>query len=154
MGISGASTTFSASATKGASGSASQTYFGKSLYVTATTGTTGGATSNSQNVNIGGFSSIGMSKAPPYRTVLGSGVPFARPASADLQRVILDHFAASPLREKNGILMKVDGSTVYLKGQVADDSERRIVEGFVRTTPGVRDVVNELVPLATASSND
>src|SRR5262249_12249996 len=132
--------------------SASQTYFGKSLYITATT-TTGSATTTT-NVNQGGFSSIGMSKAPPYRTVLGSGVPLARPASPDLQRVLLDHFAAAPLREKNGILMRVDGSTVYLKGQVADDSERRIVEGFVRTTPGVRDVVNELVPLATASSND
>ena len=34
---------------------------------------------------------------------------------------------------------------MVLQGVVASDKERRLAEGLVRVTPGVRDVRNELV---------
>lgn len=44
------------------------------------------------------------------------------------------------------------GNNVILRGTVADDDERRLVEGMVRVTPGVRTIKNELtVSKVTAS---
>ncbi len=44
------------------------------------------------------------------------------------------------------------GNNVTLRGTVADDDERRLVEGMVRLTPGVRGIKNELTVSATTAS--
>ncbi|HWY87914.1 MAG TPA: BON domain-containing protein, partial [Gemmataceae bacterium] len=87
-------------------------------------------------------------------TVLGKNVPIVNLPPTQLQGELLNSLQQSTfLTNKAGVLLKVDGSTVYLKGQVANEDERRIVEGFVRMTPGVRNVVNELVAPVVLSSN-
>ena len=48
------------------------------------------------------------------------------------------------VKNPGGIAIEVEGGTVVLKGQVSDDDQRRLVEGMMRLTPGVRDVRNEL----------
>jgi BON domain len=51
---------------------------------------------------------------------------------------------SSALARLSNVHVHVDGQAVVLKGEVADDRERRLVEGMVRLTPGVREVLNEL----------
>jgi osmotically-inducible protein OsmY len=41
--------------------------------------------------------------------------------------------------------VEVDGQTVILKGKVPSEDERRLAEGLIRLTPGVRAVRNELI---------
>ena len=47
-----------------------------------------------------------------------------------------------PSRQR--ITLQVQGRDVVIKGQVADDDERRLVESMVRLTPGVGIIRNEL----------
>ncbi len=140
--MSSVSTSFSYSST-GVKGSG----FGQPAYAVATT-TTSGTTGlgSSTSINNQGFNTLNYPKAPHYTTVLSAKLPVVRLAPIQLQSELLASLERSDfLKDKRNIAIAVNGSTVFLKGQVADPDERRVVEGFVRMTPGVRDVVNELV---------
>ena len=60
---------------------------------------------------------------------------------ADL-RATLDRSTA--IKNAKGIQVQVEGQTAVLRGTVGDEDERRMAEGLVRLTPGVRQVRNEL----------
>ena len=45
---------------------------------------------------------------------------------------------------RSTVRVEVVGTTVILRGRVADEDERRLVEGMVRLEPGVQVVQNEL----------
>lgn len=63
--------------------------------------------------------------------------------TADL-RGALD--GTSLLSNAKGVQIDLDaGNNVTLRGTVADDDERRLAEGLVRVTPGVRGIKNELI---------
>jgi osmotically-inducible protein OsmY len=53
---------------------------------------------------------------------------------------------SSRLPSRANISVTTSGEQVILRGQVRDERERRLAEAIVRLTPGVRNVVNELVP--------
>ena len=83
-------------------------------------------------------------------TVLSDDISFVSHNPSKLQETLLASLASAPfLQGKKGIFVAVDGSTVFLKGNVTDAKERRVIEGLVRITPGVRNVVNELVAANT-----
>jgi hypothetical protein len=68
--------------------------------------------------------------------------PIATPrVQAELQDLIN---RTSQLRQPATVQVEVVGSTVILRGRVADDEERRLVEGMVRLEPGVHEVRNEI----------
>lgn len=48
------------------------------------------------------------------------------------------------IRQPGDVRIEVNGDTVILRGRVADEDERRLVEGMVRLEPGVHEVVNQL----------
>ena len=60
---------------------------------------------------------------------------------------------SSDLDRRDSVHVLMDGQAVVLRGQVADDDERRLVENMVKLTPGVNQVRNELTmtPTTTAS---
>lgn len=61
---------------------------------------------------------------------------------ADL-RAAID--GTSMIASAKGVQVVTDeGNNVTLRGTVADDDERRLIEGVVRLTPGVRGIKNEL----------
>jgi hypothetical protein len=92
-----------------------------------------------------GGSSIGVRRAPQYLTTLGEG--FAPRVAApvelrlDLQQVVA---RATSLPSRDNIQVVMDGETVVLRGLVANARERRLAEGMVRLSPGVRYLRNEL----------
>jgi hypothetical protein len=151
MGLSQVSTSFSRSSTGGATtGTTTQTGFAQPVY-TASTAVASPTNVGASNINNGGFSSLSAPKAPAYRTMLSEDLPLAVHSPVQVQSDIIRSIANSPfIRDPKGIFLAVDGSTVLLKGQVASEKERRVVEGVVRLTPGVRDVVNELVAVVPA----
>ena len=68
--------------------------------------------------------------------------PMAAPRlQADL-RGVLDR--APTLANPAAVQVQVEGTAVVLRGAVRDGEEARLVEGLVRLTPGVRQIVNEL----------
>jgi hypothetical protein len=153
IGTSGVSTSFTTNSNGGVTQTASSTgsAFGTPVYATTTNTTSTGA-STYTTMNTGGFSSLNTLKNHPYATVLGKSIPVVSPPASQLQTDLLNSLNQSTfLKDKSNIFLKVDGSTVFLKGQVANDNERRVTEGFVRMTPGVRNVVNELVATQQAS---
>jgi hypothetical protein len=48
------------------------------------------------------------------------------------------------LSAPNGITVHSDTSGIVLRGSVANDNERRLVENMIRLQPGVRELRNEL----------
>jgi osmotically-inducible protein OsmY len=60
----------------------------------------------------------------------------------DLQQIISQ---SSTLTSKDAIKIKLDGKVFVLEGTVPNDRERRLAEGMLRLTPGVRQVRNSLV---------
>jgi hypothetical protein len=117
--------------------------FGQPIYKSTTSaGAKGAATTTTQNL---GFNTHGNIRAAAYNTVLTDDVPLVVHASGEvLGKVqgLIDRSTWAP--SKANIRVSMDGNTVQLQGQVATDKERRIVEGMVRMTPGVVDVVNQL----------
>ena len=101
---------------------------------------------------IGGTASVGSN----YGRVTNTNLPIAFatelrfPAppiqvpqvQADLQGLIN---RTSILKLPSAVRVEVSGNTVILRGRVADDDERRLIEGMVRLEPGIHDVRNELV---------
>lgn len=89
------------------------------------------------------FSTFGSSRASTYITTLGFTPPKIAPGrlQSDLQQVA----ARSEFMTSRNIQLAHEDGTVVLRGQVADERERRLAEGIVRLTPGVRSLRNELV---------
>ncbi len=119
--------------------------FGKGIWTTTTT-TVGTGKTTLANTTVNGFSTYGTPRAPLYMTALSEDMPRVVHAPQKLQgdlRATIDR--SSYIKNKDGIQVVVNGSTVELHGQVATDRERRLVEGMMSMTPGVRQVVNQLV---------
>src|SRR5262245_22007290 len=104
---------------------------------TATVGRGTGTTTNSFGIVVPAQSPITYTLDVRFQAP-----PIAAPrVQADLQGII-NH--TPHLREPGNVHVEVSGSTVILRGRVADDEERRLIEGIVRLEPGVHDVRNEL----------
>jgi osmotically-inducible protein OsmY len=66
--------------------------------------------------------------------------------TGNLATDLRDQIARSTsLPSKQKIAIEMVGRDVILRGEVADDDERRLAESLVRTTPGVGEVRNELI---------
>ncbi len=134
--------------------------FGTATYVTTGTGQLGGGSQfGSTGTGFGGLggsaaltttgrafpgaSSIGVRRAPAYTTTLGFDFT---PRTPDLVRTDLQAVLArsSRLPSSQNIQVVMDGNEVVLRGKVATAGERRLAEGLVRLTPGVRSVRNEI----------
>jgi hypothetical protein len=134
--------------------------FGQPSFGATTTGgtATAGRTTTGQTGRLGqttgrlgGTATVGSN----YGTVTSYGVaitfatdirfpapPIQSPQlQANLQQLIT---RAPFLSQPNSVRIEVQGTTVVLRGRVADDDERRLIEGMVRMEPGVREVRNEL----------
>jgi osmotically-inducible protein OsmY len=120
--------------------------FGQALYTpTVTSSATLGSTALGNTANrYPGASSVGMRRAPGYLTELAFDMP-ARPTIAavrsDLQSVI---DRSSRLPSRGNIQVLSEGDTIVLRGQVGSERERRLAEGLLRLSPGVRQIRNEL----------
>jgi osmotically-inducible protein OsmY len=120
--------------------------FGKGIYTTTATTTSSAAAAAATQAN--GFTTTGIVRNPQYSTVLSDEIPMvihtAEKLQADL-RAVIDR--SSYVKNKGAIQINISENAVHLVGQVATEKEYRLVEGMVRTTPGVsgyRDVKNEL----------
>lgn len=60
---------------------------------------------------------------------------------AELQGIIA---RSSQIKQPGAIQVSMEGGVVVLRGKAATDDERRLIEGMMRLTPGVRQVKNEL----------
>jgi osmotically-inducible protein OsmY len=147
--------TGSGSSNKGGSaggrGGTSSGAFGQTLYYATTS--TSGTNTTAANVNAlkaaAGYNSFGMKRDLPYSTVMGPSIGGSRASynpntaqlQSSLQSVVAQSQRLSPNRSVN---VAMDGNTVVLQGYVDSPRDRRIAEGIMRVTPGVRDVRNEL----------
>jgi osmotically-inducible protein OsmY len=61
--------------------------------------------------------------------------------TSDLNAVIA---RSSRLPSASGIDVSIDQGIVVLRGAVASDKERRVLEAIVRMSPGVREIRNEV----------
>lgn len=125
--------------------------FNQPLFATTTTTsgrTTGGTRTGTRNATtaaVVGFTTYGMDRAIPFRTELGDDIPIVAPVASALQAELRDVVQRSAaLKSKSNIDVSVANGTVFLRGQVATASERRLAEAMIRLTPGVRQVSNEL----------
>jgi hypothetical protein len=134
--------------------------FGQPSFGTTTTGGTAtagrtGATNLAGRTGtaLGGRANVGTNTGTGNITNYGSpitfalDVRFAAPAiqSPQLQADLQSLLGRTPfVRQPDAVRIEVIGSTVVLRGRVADDDERRLIEGMVRMEPGVREVRNEL----------
>ena len=128
--------------------------FGQATYPTyssSTTGTTGGfggatggfgggTSSTSYSFNTGG-----IAYPPNYITVAGDSLPVVVHSNPKLQGAVSNLLQRSTLiRPIDPYKVSVNGSTVTIEGTVASAKEKRVVEGMIRMTPGVREVINNL----------
>jgi hypothetical protein len=113
-----------------------------SLYSTATT-TTATALANSAAFS---FNTNGMGRTVVYSATLSDDMPRVVHPNSQLQAVLTDALMRSTsLRQPGAIRLRVvDNGTVVLDGTVASPKEKRVTEGMIRLTPGVRNVVNNL----------
>jgi hypothetical protein len=135
---------FGMSTTTGTGSSKTSGQFGTPLYgnITTpktTTGTTGAGATASMS-----FNTVGMRRAPSYTTTLAFAPPVAVAPSAMQVRLGTVFQGTSQLTPNSNIQVVVNGGTVVLRGQVANENERRVAEGMVRLEPGVREVRNEI----------
>lgn len=140
-GLSGASTVFSYKPTPPA-----YKPFGQPIWSTTTTTASASTGTNGQAT---GFSTIGMIKAPSYVTVLSDDIPFVQHHAGQLQTQIQAALERSSFLKEKNVTVQVDGDTVILLGTAASERERRLIEGMVRLTPGVRNVDNQLDVIQT-----
>ena len=127
--------------------------FGQPSFGATTTGTTGRTTGTNLNAGrmTGGTATVGtnlnaatQSIVPiTYTTEIRFPVTPIQPpqVQADLQALIN---RTTALRQPSNVRIEVNGDVVIIRGRVADDDERRLVEGMVRMEPGIRQVRNEL----------
>jgi hypothetical protein len=90
-----------------------------------------------------GFSTVGAPRFGSYITTLAFRPPQAVVGRVqnDVQQVVSN----STFLSSRNIQLAMDGNTVIIRGEVGDERERRLAEGMVRLTPGVRQLRNELV---------
>jgi len=132
------------------SGGFGQPSFGTSSSSGARTGVGGSATtSTGLGGRTGGATRLSSSTANQSATRISYSAtlkfapqPVMAPVLHSELRGILDR--STTLKFPGRIQLSMEENTVVLKGTVADEDERRLVEGMVRLTPGVRDVRNEL----------
>ena len=119
---------------------------GTPLYVTTTQTTPGGGGATTQQNQQVGFSTYGTPRGPAYQTVPADDLPLIAHRMDEVQarvQAMLDR--SSAYRNKGPIQVTMNGPVVQLHGQLATEKERRVVEGLVRTAPGVREVQNLIV---------
>ena len=118
------------------------------VYSTATSGTTGttgisgGVGGTSTNF---GFNTFGMARTPTYAAVPGETMPLIVHANPELRATVVDVLGrATVLQSVAPLKVRVDNATVFVDGTVATAKQKRLIEGMIRLTPGVRDVVNNV----------
>ena len=124
---------------------------------TGTTGATGiggvpagraGATGGRANVAVsqGSTTTAGLPRPNIRYTISLKNAPAVLMPPPELQAQLAAMLARSSAisRAANVAVAVEPGSTVILSGRVADEEERRLVEGMVRLTPGVRRIENRL----------
>jgi hypothetical protein len=91
----------------------------------------------------GGYGGANSTPQVSYTaTIAYSGPPTITPvARADLQGLLS---RSSALSRPGTIRVDAVGEVIVLRGKVASEDERRLVEGMVRLEPGVHEVRNEL----------
>ncbi|MFM7150409.1 MAG: BON domain-containing protein [Gemmataceae bacterium] len=109
-----------------------------------------GTTSGSQ---FSGASSVGIRRSPGYVTEpvfersVRPGLPGLDPSRVtlvshpELQSIVS---RSTRLPSRDNIRVLSDGETVFLRGMVGTEKERRLTEAVIRLNPGVRDVQNDL----------
>lgn len=127
--------------------------FGQPLYSLSTanaSGLTGASTLAEAGL---GFTTVGLSRAPVYVTTLGEGmeVPVTVPVKMqfDLQEILA---RSTALSTRSQVKVAVKENVVILQGNVASAKERRLAEGLMRLTPGVREVDNQLTVTAAGQN--
>jgi len=109
-----------------------------------------GASNLTGSVDFVPLSSSGIRRNLPYAAEVnfeGSQAQMDGPGMAaakltnDLNSVIA---RSSRLPSASGIDVSIDQGIVVLKGAVASDKERRVLEAMVRMSPGVREIRNEV----------
>lgn len=138
----------------GLTGRATRAVFGSPLYQITTTTTsnlglgglspgTGAIRSGGLGTGLGASSNSTTRRSPSYSATVAFPHRAAVPSRivTDLQAMLT---RSSALSNSPNIKVSVDGNTVVLQGQAADEHDRRLAEGMVRLTPGVHDVRNEL----------
>jgi osmotically-inducible protein OsmY len=138
------------STTTGRGGSSGS--FGQQLYYASVSGgsnsNTTATTANTAKVP-SNYNSFGMKRDLPYQTVMGPTVGGAKskfnPSPAQLQGALQDSITQSQRISANrNVRVSIEGEVVVLQGYVDTPRDSRIAEGLMRSTPGVRDVRNEL----------
>jgi hypothetical protein len=118
--------------------------FGQSSF-----GTLQAPQSNTRGTATTSTSNIKLSTATPlvprmaYTTSVKFAVKAVNPVALQeqLQGIIA---RSASLKNSGAIDVLVDGQTVVLRGKVMDEDQRRLAEGLMRLTPGVRQIRNEL----------
>jgi hypothetical protein len=112
----------------------------------ASGGTGGVVASTAINGGLGfGYNTYGQGRTYAYAAVPGETVPMVFHSNPQLQSSVSDVLLRSTsFKALAPLNVSVNESTVTLAGTVASAKEKRIVEGMVRMTPGVRAVVNNL----------
>jgi len=137
--------------TSGATGGFGGGTTGRTAGGTGGFGATGGAGGLGNTRGLGGTSgnnqqNNGLTSPRPiaYTATYKFPVPVVNPLmQQDELRTLIDN-SSQLIAPKDVKLQTQAGGIVVLKGQVADEDEARLVEGLLRITPGVRDVINEL----------
>ena len=92
-----------------------------------------------------GYNTGGITYPANYITVAGDTLPPVVHASPVLQSTVVDVLSRSTVIHPTvPFKVQVNGSTVTIEGTVASPKEKRIAEGIVRMTPGVRAVISNL----------
>lgn len=93
----------------------------------------------------GGLGGMGSASTPQvsYAAQIGfRPAPVSAPViRADLQAMVN---RSSAIRVPGNVRVEAVGDVIVLRGKVADDDERRLIEGMVHLEPGVHEVRNEL----------
>jgi hypothetical protein len=94
---------------------------------------------------VGGLGGMSSSSTPQvsYAATVGFRPPAVATTvvRADLQAMVN---RSSALSRPGNIQVEAAGDVIVLRGKVANDDERRLIEGLVRLEPGVHEVRNEL----------
>jgi hypothetical protein len=126
------------------------------MYAASSTGTgipgVTGTLSSTPGGGLGGLSNVGTAgrRGPSYTCTLV--FPYDPPKPTQLQTDLQQIISGSSALTSKNIKVKLDGQTLVLEGSVANDRERRLAEGLVRLTPGVRQVRNTLVVQSTQAT--
>jgi osmotically-inducible protein OsmY len=113
--------------------------------ISGTTGSSrslGGSTSGSGRSS----STTNPSQQAVTRVIYTTSVkfPVAAVPATQLQSNLQSVFDRSSALSSSGIQVTVGPKGVILRGQVADEDQRRLAENMIRLTPGVRDVDNKI----------